>query len=110
VPGLGMGVGLIFSLLTAKYRDLVNLLHLGIRLLMFATPVIYPLSLIDTNMQQWVQINPLTPVFEYFRFAFLGNGTFTFWQLGYSFITMIVLVVFGSMLFNKYGSKLQDVL
>jgi lipopolysaccharide transport system permease protein len=110
VPGLGLGLGLIFSLLTAKYRDLVNVIHLGVRLLMFATPVIYPLSLINTTMQKWVLVNPLTPVFEYFRFAFLGSGTFTLSQLIYSFITMVVLVIFGSMLFNRYGSKLQDVL
>jgi lipopolysaccharide transport system permease protein len=110
VPGLGLGLGLIFSLLTAKYRDLVNVIHLGVRLLMFASPVIYPLSLINTTMQKWVVVNPLTPVFEYFRFAFLGSGTFTYPQLIYSLIAMVVLVIFGSMLFNRYGSKLQDVL
>jgi lipopolysaccharide transport system permease protein len=109
-PGLGLGLGLIFSLLTAKYRDLVNVIHLGIRLLMFATPVIYPLSIVSGDIQMFVLFNPLTPVLEFFRFAFLGNGTFTYLQLLYSMTSMIVLIVFGSMLFNKFGSKLQDVL
>ena len=109
-PGLGMGLGMVFSLLTAKYRDLVNVIHLGIRLLMFATPVIYPLSVVSGDIQLFVVANPLTPVFEFFRFAFLGSGTFSYLQLLYSAVAMIVLIVFGSMLFNKYGSKLQDVL
>ena len=109
-PGLGMGLGMVFSLLTAKYRDLVNVIHLGIRLLMFATPVIYPLSVVSGDIQLFVVANPLTPVFEFFRFAFLGSGTFSYLQLLYSAVVMIVLIVFGSMLFNKYGSKLQDVL
>ena len=109
-PGLGMGLGLIFSLLTAKYRDLVNVIHLGVRLLMFATPVIYPLSIVSRDIQGIVLFNPLTPVFEFFRYAFLGNGMFNYLQLLYSLVSMIVLIVFGSMLFNKFGSKLQDVL
>ena len=109
-PGLGMGLGMVFSLLTAKYRDLVNVIHLGIRLLMFATPVIYPLSVVSGDIQLFVVANPLTPVFEFFRFAFLGSGTFSYLQLLYSTVVMFVLIVFGSMLFNKYGSKLQDVL
>ena len=109
-PGLGMGLGLIFSLLTAKYRDLVNVIHLGIRLLMFATPVIYPLSIVSSDIQTFVLLNPLTPVIEFFRYAFLGSGTFSSLQLLYSLASMIVLIVFGSMLFNKLGSKLQDVI
>lgn len=109
-PGLGMGLGLIFSLLTAKYRDLVNVIHLGVRLLMFATPVIYPLSIVSSDIQGIVLFNPLTPIFEFFRYAFLGNGMFSYLQLLYSLVSMIVLIVFGSMLFNKFGSKLQDVL
>lgn len=110
VPCLGMGLGLVFSLLTAKYRDLVNIIHLGIRLLMFATPVIYPLSIVSSDIQNFVLLNPLTPVIEFFRYAFLGSGTFSYLQLLYSLVSMIILVVFGSMLFNKFGSKLQDVL
>ncbi len=110
VSGLGLGLGLVFSILTAKYRDLVNVIHLIVRLLMFATPVIYPLSIVQPDIRRWVNLNPLCSVVELFRFGFLGAGTFTEVQLVYSFICMILLILTGSMLFNKYGNKLQDVI
>jgi lipopolysaccharide transport system permease protein len=110
VGGLGLGLGLVFSILTAKYRDLVNVIHLIVRLLMFATPVIYPLSIIEPDIRKWVNLNPLCSVVELYRFGFLGEGTFTINQLLYSLICMVVLLVTGSMLFNKFGNKLQDVI
>ena len=67
VCGLGLGLGLVFSILTAKYRDLVNVIHLIVRLLMFATPVIYPLSIINPEVRHWVNLNPLCSVVELFR-------------------------------------------
>lgn len=110
VSGLGLGLGLVFSILTAKYRDLVNVIHLIVRLLMFATPVIYPLSIINPEMQTWVILNPLCPVVELFRFGFLGEGTFTEFQLLYSSVCAVALILAGSLLFNKFGNKLQDVI
>jgi lipopolysaccharide transport system permease protein len=110
VAGLGLGLGLVFSILTAKYRDLVNVIHLIVRLLMFATPVIYPLSIVSPAARSWVTLNPLCSVVELFRFGFLGAGTFTTLQLLYSFICMVVLILTGSLLFNKFGNKLQDVI
>lgn len=110
VGGLGLGLGLIFSVLTAKYRDLVNIIHLISRLLMFATPIIYPLSMVNEQFQFWVVLNPLSSVVELFRFGFLGQGTFTLWQLSYSALCTVVLLSTGIMLFNKFGNKLQDVI
>lgn len=110
VAGLGLGLGLVFSILTAKYRDLVNVIHLIVRLLMFATPVIYPMSIIHPDVRQWVNLNPLCSLVELFRFGFLGAGTFTEWQLLYSFVCMVLLILAGSLLFNKFGNKLQDVI
>jgi lipopolysaccharide transport system permease protein len=110
VAGLGLGLGLVFSILTAKYRDLVNLIHLIVRLLMFATPVIYPLSAVNENIRQVILLNPITSMVELFRYGFMDQGTFTIPQLAYSISFMIILVVMGSMLFNKYSNKLQDVL
>lgn len=110
VASLGLGLGLVFSILTAKYRDLVNIIHLIVRLLMFATPVIYPLSIVHPDMRAWVNLNPLCSLVELFRFGFLGDGTFTEPQLLYSFTCMVVLVVAGVLLFNKFGNKLQDVI
>jgi len=110
VAGLGLGLGLIFSILTAKYRDLVNVIHLIVRLLMFATPVIYPLSIVQPEVRGFVNLNPLCSLVELFRFGFMGEGTFTHYQLLYSFVCMILLIGTGSMLFNKFGNKLQDVI
>jgi lipopolysaccharide transport system permease protein len=110
VAMLGLALGLIFSILTAKYRDLVNIIHLIVRLLMFATPIIYPLSMVGTSWRKYVLLNPLTTMVEVFRSGFLGQGTFNSTHIFYSSILTIVLLFIGSMLFNKYSSKLQDVL
>lgn len=110
VAGLGLGLGMVFSILTAKYRDLVNVIHLMVRLLMFATPVIYPMSIVHRDFRQWVALNPLTSVVELFRFGFLGSGTFTTQQILYSVVCTVLLIFAGSLLFNKFGNKLQDVI
>jgi lipopolysaccharide transport system permease protein len=109
VSAIGFGLGLVFSILTAKYRDLVNIIHLVMRLLMFATPVFYPISMFDKDYQWIVSLNPITPLMEFFRFAFLGQGTFTELQLAYSAVFMIVAVFFGTLLYNKMSGKLLDV-
>jgi lipopolysaccharide transport system permease protein len=109
VSAIGFGLGLVFSILTAKYRDLVNIIHLVMRLLMFATPVFYPISMFDKDYQWIVSLNPITPLMEFFRFAFLGQGTFTELQLLYSAVFMIVAVFFGTLLYNKMSGKLLDV-
>lgn len=107
---IGLGLGLIFSILTAKYRDLVNVIHLIVRVMMFATPIIYPISIVNEKFRIWVYMNPLSSLVEYFRFGFLGQGTFSYYQLGYSMVFAFVLNLVGIMLFNKYGNKLQDVI
>ncbi len=105
----GLGMGLLFSVLTAKYRDISNLVSLGVRLLMFVTPVIYPLTSIPQKWRVLVEINPLTTFFEIFRLGLLGEGTINVPMLLYSIIFTIV-VSFGSlMIFNKQGDKLIDV-
>jgi len=110
VTGLGVGCGLVFSVFTAKYRDLVNMIHMLIRLMMFATPVIYPLSMVDEKFRRLLILNPLSSLFELFRYGFLGAGTFEIMHLLYSIACMCAVLLFGSMLFNKFGNKLQDVL
>jgi lipopolysaccharide transport system permease protein len=110
VAGFGMGLGLVFSIITAKYRDLVNVIHLIVRLLMFATPIIYPLSIVDPGFRKWMNLNPLCSLVEIFRANFLGQGTYTTLQLAYAVMVTVALIIFGSMLFNKFGNKLQDVI
>jgi lipopolysaccharide transport system permease protein len=108
--GIAFGGGLIFSVLTAKYRDLQALIQLIIRLLMFVCPVFYTLSMIPAKSRWLVLINPLTSQFELFRFAFLSQGTIDGMQLLYSGGFMVVIVSVGMLLFNKMSVDLMDVI
>jgi hypothetical protein len=91
--GLGLGFGIIISSLTTKYRDLRLLVQVGVQLLMYATPVIYPVSSIPERFQWIILVNPMTPIIEAFRFAFLGAGTVNINSLLYSFGFMLVVVI-----------------
>lgn len=104
-----LSLGLIFSILTARYRDLSNIVHLGIRLFMFVTPVIYPLSLVPDSIRWLVQINPLSSLFEVFRYALLRQGEFTTSGLWYSVTCIVILFVFALAWFNKQAARLIDV-
>lgn len=104
-----LSLGLIFSILTARYRDLSNIVHLGIRLFMFVTPVIYPLSLVPDSIRWLVNVNPLTSLFEVFRYALLGQGTFTSGQLVYSMVSITILFVISLAWFNKQAVRLIEV-
>lgn len=107
--GMGLGAGIIFSILTAKYKDLFGLLNLFIRLLMFVCPIFYSIATVPQKVRWIVNLNPLSPLFELFRFAFIGKGQASVPYFIYSFIAMLVLVVGGILLFNKMGDKLIDV-
>ena len=104
-----LALGLLFSVLTGKYRDVKFVVGLGVRLLMFLTPVIYPLQSVAAEWQWAVQLNPLTPLFELFRWALLGQGTFSTAQLLYSFGLTVALFMGALLMFNKQGDKLIDV-
>jgi lipopolysaccharide transport system permease protein len=106
---LSLGLGLIFSILTAKYRDIGNLVSVCIRLLMFISPVFYPLSSVKSDFRWVVELNPLTPLFELFRLGLLGEGTVVPSQLAYSIIFTVVTLSIALVTFNKAGNKLIDV-
>ena len=103
-----MSWGLIVTSLTTKYRDLTLLVTFGIQLLMYATPVIYPLSFAPERYRVFFNINPLTPIFEAFKYAFVGAGTFDIISLGYSFITLCVVMFFAVILFNRTEQRFMD--
>lgn len=112
LAGLGMGFGIIISSMTTKYRDLAIFFGFITQLWMYATPIIYPLSVVKEKLAEyaWVaEINPLTPVVEAMRYALMGTGTFTWGTLSYSFAFMIVVMVIGSWMFNKIERKFIDV-
>jgi lipopolysaccharide transport system permease protein len=104
-----LALGLIFCILTARYRDLSNIVHLGIRLFMFVTPVIYPVSLVPPGIRWFVNANPLSALFEVFRYALLGQGLFTMGQLLYSTVFITILFFIALAWFNKQAIRLIDV-
>lgn len=110
VIGTGLGAGLIFSILTAKYRDLSNMMQLLVRLLMFLCPIFYSLARVPQKYKTLVALNPLAAQFELFRAAFLGKGTVVPIYIIYSIAVMLVLLSAGILLFNKTGDKLIDVI
>ncbi len=105
---LSLGFGIIFSSLTTKYRDLRFLLTFGIQLLMYATPVVYPLSMAPAKLRWLIVGNPFTAIIETFRFAFTGAGTFSWMHLGYSAIFTIAILLTGVLIFNKVERSFMD--
>ena len=108
MAGLGFGFGIIVSSLTTKYRDLRFLVSFGVQLLMYATPVIYPASSIPEQFRWAILANPLTPIVEAFRFAFLGEGQANALSLLYSFGFMVVVVTIGGLIFNRVENTFMD--
>lgn len=108
MAGLGLGTGIIVSALTTRYRDLQQLVTFGVQLLMFGTPVYYPLSYVPAKYHWFFLANPLTPVFETFRHAFLGAGTITPLHLVYSVGVTVVVLVVGVLLFHHVERTFMD--
>ena len=107
--GLALGFGLLFSALTTKYRDLQMLLSFIVSLWMYATPIVYPLSLIgDNNMRQVMSLNPITGIIEAFKYGALGEGEFDWLLLSYDFGFMVVLLAVGIIIFNKVQKSFMD--
>ena len=108
MAGLGLGFGIIISSLTTKYRDLRFLVTFGVSLLMYATPVIYPISSVPEQFQWAIRANPMTSIVEAFRFAFLGAGSVDLGQLAYSFGFMLAVVFLGAVIFNRVEQTFMD--
>jgi len=103
-----MSWGLIITSWTTKYRDLNMLIAFGVQLLMYATPVIYPLSFAPAKYQIYLNINPLSPIFEAFKYSCLGVGTFSITGLLYSFVFLCITMFFAVILFNRTEQRFMD--
>lgn len=110
LSGMSLGLGLIFASITVKYRDVQNLLYFLLRIIMFVSPVIYPLSIVPENYRACFLLNPLTPVFEMCRFAFLGSGFNNYFYLLYAVVFTVVVMIAGIILFNRGDGKAMDVI
>jgi len=108
LAGYGLGGGIIVSALTTRYRDLANLVGFGVQLLMYATPVIYPASAIPGKYQWIIRLNPLAPIIEAFRKAFLGVGSVDITQLTWSLVIMLGVLTAGLMLFTHVERTFMD--
>jgi lipopolysaccharide transport system permease protein len=106
--GLGLGFGLISSALTTKYRDLTFLIAFGVQLLMYATPVIYPMSSLSAKYQIYIWLNPLTSIVECFKYAYLGSGDLNWFWLSYSCVFTLLLLIVGSVTFNRIEKSFVD--
>lgn len=108
LAGLSLGFGIIISSLTTKYRDLTHLVQFGVQLLMYATPVIYPLSSIQGKMRPFILANPLTGIIETFKTIMLGTGELEWGLLLYSTLFCMVILLSGILLFNRIERNFMD--
>ena len=105
---LGQGLGLILSSLTTKYRDLEHLISFGTQLLMYASPIIYPLSSVPDQYRNIIIANPMSPIIEGFRYIFLGVGEFSIYIYMYSLIVSISIYILGVLVFYKVEKNFID--
>ena len=108
---LGLGLGMIISAMTTKYRDLSFLISFGVQLLMYATTVIYPLSAAIEKYPKYswlIEFNPMTSLIETFRYGFLGNGAFSWTYLGYTSVLTFAILIVGIITFNKVEKNFVD--
>ncbi|OAQ38613.1 ABC transporter permease [Pedobacter psychrophilus] len=109
IAGISLGLGIIFSSLTTKYRDFTVLLGFAIQLLMYATPVIYPLSYLKGKSYKWIiDLNPLSSLVEAYRYCIFGKGLVEPYSLFYSVVFMLVSVSLGYVIFNRVEKTFMD--
>lgn len=105
---ISLALGMFFSALTTKYRDMVFVLQFGVQLLMYATPVIYPESQMPPRIAAVLAWNPLAPLFEVTRYGFLGAGTFSWAGILYSTLFAIIAFLVSTAIFNKVERTFMD--
>ncbi len=105
---LGLAFGIIISSMTTKYRDLKFLVVFGVQLMMYASPIVYPLSTVPEKYKWLIVANPVTSIIEAFKYAFLGVGEFSWFYLSYSLAFTFVLLVFGLIVFHRVEKSFMD--
>jgi lipopolysaccharide transport system permease protein len=105
---MGLSMGMVISALTTKYRDLRFLMTFGVQLLMYGTPVIYPVSAIPEAYRPYILANPITPLMETFRYAFTGAGSFDVMHLGYAVVSTLAMLITALVIFNQVEKNFMD--
>jgi lipopolysaccharide transport system permease protein len=104
---LGLGAGIVVSALTTKYRDFTFLIAFGIQLMMYGTPIIYPMSAIPDRWRWAIELNPMSGPIEAFRALYLG-GPIPWSSLGFSTAITALLLFLGVVIFNKVEKTFMD--
>jgi len=113
LAAMGLGFGLIITSMTTKYRDLKFLISFGVQLWMYASPVIYPLSVMEGKYEKYmwlIKANPITAVLETFKYGLLGQGAFSWYLLGYSALVTTLILFAGIVIFNKVEKSFMDII
>jgi len=105
---LGLGLGILISSLTTKYRDLTFVTGFGVQLWMYATPIVYPMSQVPLKWQWLYTLNPVSAIVETFRYAFLGAGSVRLWHLGVSAGITVLLLIAGIITFSRVEKTFMD--
>lgn len=105
---MGLGLGMLISSMTTKYRDLTHLVTFGVQLFMYATPVVYPVSFLEGNVGDVLLLNPLSSIFEFYRYMILGVGVVSSSGLMYSVGVALALMAFGVLVFSKVEKRFID--
>ena len=108
LAALALGFGIIISSLTTKYRDLAVLVTFGVQLWMYATPVVYPASQLGGKLKTLMMLNPVSPIVEAFRYAFLGSGEMPWTYLGISVVSTFIVMFIGVILFSRVEKTFMD--
>lgn len=105
---LGIGFGTLISALTTKYRDLRFLIQFAVQLLMYASPIVYPLSIVSANFRKIILLNPMTSILETFKFGLTGTGFLDWYWFAYSLFFCVLIFVIGLVMFNKLEKSFID--
>jgi lipopolysaccharide transport system permease protein len=105
---MGLSFGILISSMTTKYRDLKFLVTFGVQLMMYASPIVYPLSIVPQKYKWIIVANPVTSIIETFKYAFLGVGEFNWFYLAYSFVFTILLFFISLIVFHKVEKSFMD--
>lgn len=103
-----LSIGMIITSLTTKYRDLRFLVAFAVQLFMYATPIAYPISAIPEKYKYIILSNPMTPIITGFRYSLLGSGTYDIYQLLNSMLIILIIFLFGIIIFNRVEKTFLD--
>lgn len=108
MAAMGLGFGIIISSMTTKYRDLSILVGFGVQLWMYITPIVYPVSTLSEKAKSIIMLNPMAPIVNNFKYAFLGCGQMEWGYWGISAIVTVVVLFIGLVIFNRVEKTFMD--